>query len=235
MEEQKNTENPELAENSEGAGIPENSETAESAETAENTENSGSTEPKRSDENLMAAIEAMLFTAGESAKASRLAEALKIDADTFRRLMDALTEKYDTQEHGIKIIRLEDSYQMCTKQEFYPDLIRLETVPKKPVLTDVILETLSIIAYKQPVTKAEIERIRGVNSDHAVNRLVEYDLVRELGRLNAPGRPILFGTTEEFLRNFGVRSREDLPSIDTVRMEDFKAEAEEEAHQKVDV
>lgn len=149
--------------------------------------------------------------------------------------MDGLIEKYEQPEHGMRIIRLENACQMCTKQEFYDDLIRLEVAPKKPILTDVILETLSIIAYKQPVTKAEIERIRGVNSDHAVNRLVEYDLVRELGRLNAPGRPILFGTTEEFLRNFGVASKDELPSIDTVKMEDFKAEAEEEAQQKVDV
>ena len=100
--------------------------------------------------------------------------------------------------------------------------------PQKPSLTDVILETLSIIAYKQPVTKAEIEQIRGVKSDHAVNRLIEFGLVRELGRLDAPGRPILLGTTEEFLRCFGVGALEELPAIDPVRLEDFRAEAEEE-------
>ena len=86
-------------------------------------------------------------------------------------------------------------------------------VIKKPVLTDVMLETLSIIAYKQPVTRAEIEKIRGVKSDFAVNKLMEYDLVRELGRLDAPGRPILLGTTEEFLRSFGVRNLEELPPL----------------------
>ena len=100
--------------------------------------------------------------------------------------------------------------------------------PKKHSLTDAALETLSIIAYKQPVTRAEIEKIRGVNSDHAVNRLVEYNLVCEAGHLDAPGRPILFATTEEFLRTFGVRSTEELPALDPEKMEEFKIEAEEE-------
>ena len=91
-----------------------------------------------------------------------------------------------------------------------------------------MLETLSIIAYKQPITKLELEKIRGVKCDHAVNKLIEYNLVKEVGRLDAPGRPLLFGTTEEFLRNFGVQSLADLPPVSTVKLEDFKAEAEEE-------
>ena len=107
--------------------------------------------------------------------------------------------------------------------------------PKKAVLTDVMMETLSIIAYKQPVTKQEIDKIRGVKSDHAVNKLVEYKLVQELGRLDAPGRPIVFGTTEEFLRNFGVDSTDNLPEISPVKMEDFRAEVEEEMQIKLDV
>ena len=98
-----------------------------------------------------------------------------------------------------------------------------------------MLETLSIIAYKQPVTKAEIEKIRGVKCDHAINKLMDYDLVRELGRLDAPGRPILLGTTEEFLRCFGVQGLEDLPEMDPVQLEDFKAEAEEEIQLNLDV
>ena len=124
---------------------------------------------------------------------------------------------------------------MCSKKEYYECLIRLAMHPKKPALTDVMLETLSIIAYKQPVTKAEIEKIRGVKCDHAINKLVEYELVKELGRLDAPGRPILFGTTEEFLRCFGVHGLEELPSVDPVRLEDFKAEAEEEIQLRLDV
>ena len=124
---------------------------------------------------------------------------------------------------------------MCTKKEMYEYLIRVAKQPKKYVLTDVLLETLSIIAYKQPVTKLEIEKIRGVKSDHAVNKLVEYNLVCECGRLDAPGRPILFGTTEEFLRRFSVQSVEDLPSLNPEQMENFKEEAEEEVQLKLDI
>ena len=106
------------------------------------------------------------------------------------------------EDRGIRIIELEDSFQLCTKKEMYEYLIRVAKQPKRYALTDVLLETLSIVAYKQPVTKLEIEKIRGVKSDHAVNKLVEYGLIEETGRLDAPGRPLLFGTTEEFLRRF---------------------------------
>ena len=103
------------------------------------------------------------------------------------------------------------------------------------MLTDILLETLSIIAYKQPVTKSEIEKIRGVSCGHAVNKLIEYGLVCELGRLDAPGRPLLFGTTEEFLRSFGVHSVDDLPIINPVQLEEFKQEVEQELKVSIDV
>ena len=96
----------------------------------------------------------------------------------------------------------------------YEYLIRVAKQPRKYTLTDVLLETLSIVAYRQPVTKLEIEKIRGVKSDHAMNKLVEYGLIEEAGRLDAPGRPILFGTTEEFLRRFSLQSLEELPTLD---------------------
>ena len=117
---------------------------------------------------------------------------------------------------------------MCTRVEYYENLIRVASAPKKHALTDVVLETLSIIAYKQPVTKLEIEKIRGVKSDHAVNRLVEYNLVQEVGRLDAPGRPALFATTEEFLRRFGIGSTDHLPAMDPVRAEELRSQVEEE-------
>ena len=96
------------------------------------------------------------------------------------------------------------------------------------MLTDTLLETLSIIAYKQPITRTEIERVRGVSCDHAVNKLLEYGLIMELGRMDAPGRPLLFGTTEQFLRSFGVKSLEELPEISTLQIEEFRNQAEEE-------
>jgi segregation and condensation protein B len=117
---------------------------------------------------------------------------------------------------------------MTTRAKFYDNLILVAATPKKHVLTDVILETLSIVAYKQPVTKAEITRIRGVASDHAVNRLVEYGLIAEVGRLDAPGRPALFATTEEFLRRFGVGSTTDLPTMKPEQEAEIVQEVQEE-------
>ncbi|MDC7287186.1 SMC-Scp complex subunit ScpB [Blautia schinkii] len=184
---------------------------------------------------IEAAIEAILFTMGESVELSQIAKAIEQDNQTTEKIIHNLMDRYQQEERGIQIIELENSFQMCTKKEYYEYLVRIAMQPKKPVLTDVMLETLSIIAYKQPVTKAEIEKIRGVKCDHAVNKLVEYNLVRELGRLDAPGRPILFGTTEEFLRSFGVQAIEELPMLDPVQIEDFKAEAEEEIQLKLDI
>ena len=185
--------------------------------------------------NYEAAIEAILFTMGESVELDKIAAALELDKKIARKYIQNLKERYDAEEHGIQIIELEQSYQMCTKNEMYEYLIRIAKQPKRRVLTDVLLETLSIIAYKQPITKAEIEKIRGVSSDHAVSKLVEYNLVTEIGRLDAPGRPMLFGTTEEFLRSFGVHSLEELPVLDEDRIEEFKLEAEEEAEAELKV
>ena len=122
---------------------------------------------------------------------------------------------------------------MCTKTQMYDYLIKIAKQPKKRVLSDILLETLSIIAYKQPVTRAEIEKIRGVSCEHAISKLIEYNLVSELGRLDAPGRPLLFGTTEEFLRRFGIESIEELPEINSDKEEEFKEEALEEAKVKL--
>lgn len=179
-------------------------------------------------EHLEGAIEAILFSAGESVEVGRIAKAIGQDKSTTEKLIRNLMLKYQGEERGIKIIELDGAFQMCTKQEYYEYLVEIALQPKKATLTEVMLETLSIIAYKQPVTKQEIEKIRGVKCDHAINKLVEYNLVQEVGRLDAPGRPILFGTTEDFLRSFGVQSTEELPMINPVKMEDFKAEAEEE-------
>lgn len=180
-------------------------------------------------------IEAILFTMGESVELRKIAAAIEHDEATTRKIIHQMMDKYAAQDRGIRIVELEDSFQMCTKTEMYEYLIRIAKQPKRYALTDVQLETLSIIAYKQPVTKLEIEKIRGVKSDHAVNKLVEYNLICEVGRLDAPGRPLLFGTTEEFLRRFSIQSVEDLPSLNQEQMENFKTEAEEEAQLKLDV
>ncbi len=184
---------------------------------------------------LEGVIEAILFTMGESVELNKIAAAIEHDEETTRKIIHRMMDKYDAEDRGVRIIELEDAFQMCTKTQIYEYLIRVAKQPKKYVLTDVLLETLSIIAYKQPVTKLEIEKIRGVKSDHAVNKLVEYNLVCERGRMDAPGKPILFGTTEEFLRRFSIQSVEDLPSLNPEQMESFKEEAEEEIQLKLDI
>jgi segregation and condensation protein B len=175
-----------------------------------------------------AIIEAVLFTMGNSVELSRLAVAIGQDENTAREAVLRLKKRFDTGKRGMQIIELENSYQMCTRTEYYENLIRVAVTPKKQVLSDVVLETLSIIAYKQPVTKLEIEKIRGVKSDHAVNKLVEYNLVYEVGRLDAPGRPALFATTEEFLRRFGIGSTQNLPVADPVVAAEIRLQVEEE-------
>ncbi len=178
---------------------------------------------------LEAAVEAILFASGRAVSEEDLGRALGISKEEAGSVAASMAARWADEPRGTEIIELEGSWQMCTKKEYYPQLITLELNPKTPRLTDVQMETLSVIAYKQPVTKAEIERIRGVNSDHAVNKLIEYHLVTELGRAKQPGRPILFGTTQDFLRVFGVKSSEDLPEISPVKVADFRAEAESEA------
>ena len=185
-------------------------------------------ENKMSIEKTEAAIEAILFTMGESVEAEKIAVAIEHDVDTTVRIIHNMMDKYENEDRGIKIIELEGSFQLCTKEEYYDNLIRICSQPRRYTLTDAALETLSIIAYKQPVTKIEIEKIRGVNSDRSVNKLVELELVKEVGRLDAPGRPMRFGTTEEFLRTFGVGSIDELPVISEDMVEQYKEEAEYE-------
>ena len=176
--------------------------------------------------NYEAAIEAILFTMGESVEIDKIAKALELTKAQVKKIVANMQKELESDSRGIRIIELENAYQLCTKPEMYDYLIKVAKQPRRQVLTDVMMETLSIIAYKQPITKSEIESIRGVKSDFAVNKLVEYELVQEVGRLDTPGRPLLFGTTEEFLRRFGVDSSENLPEINTDVIEEIKEEAE---------
>ena len=182
-----------------------------------------------------AVLEGILFAMGTSVERDQLAEAMEITPEEVEACAAALKASYEEGDRGIRLLRLDNAYQLCSAEGCYDTLIKLASRPKQPVLTDVVRETLAIIAYKQPVTKAEIEKIRGVSSEHAINKLLEYELIQELGRLNIPGRPILFGTTEKFLRCFGVESTDELPVLDEVQIEDFKAEAEAELDINVNV
>lgn len=182
-----------------------------------------------------AIIEAILFTMGEAVELERIAAAIEHDNDTTRKIIRNMMDGYALEERGVQIIELDGAFQMCTKSNMYESIIKITHIPKKHVLTDVVLESLSIVAYKQPITKMEIEAIRGVKCDHAINKLIEYNLVTEVGRLDVPGRPIVFGTTEEFLRCFGIESLEDLPIMNPEKVEDFKLEVEEELQLRLDI
>jgi segregation and condensation protein B len=181
-----------------------------------------------SEKKMMAVIEAILFAMGDSVEVSRISSVLEITGKQVLDVIAKMNDKYKKDDRGIYIVELENAVQLCTKPSLYDYLIRIAKTPKKLSLSDTLLETLSIIAYKQPVTRMEIEKIRGVSCEHAINRLVEFKLVQELGRMDAPGRPLLFGTTEEFLRTFGVKSLGELPIADAEQIEDFKKQAEEE-------
>ena len=187
------------------------------------------------DQKAESILEAILFTMGEAVEVSRLAEVLEKKEKEVRKLLNHMQDRYQQENRGIALTWLEDSVQLCTKAEMYEYLIKIAKTPRKMTLTETVLETLAIVAYKQPVTRVEIERIRGVSCDHAINKLLEYDLICELGRLDAPGRPLLFGTTEQFLRCFGVTSIDDLPEINPVQVEEFKQQAEAEVQLQLDV
>ena len=158
-------------------------------------------------------LEAVLFAAGKAVPLAALAEAIGCEISATRGLLSRMKEGYAEEEAGIQLIEISEygeKYQLCTNPKYHNYAKRLLPEQPRKALSQTLLETLSIIAYKQPITKAVIEEIRGVNADHAVNKLVEYGLVAERGRLDAPGKPILFGTSEDFLRYFGLRTVDEL-------------------------
>ena len=163
-------------------------------------------------------IEAILFTMGDSVEVGKIARALEQDEATTRKVIHKLMDKYAAEDRGIRIIELDGAYQMCTKTEMYEYLIRVASQPKKHVLTDVLLETLSIIAYKQPITRAEIEEIRGVGCDMMLKKLTARGLIEEAGRMDIPGRPILYQVTDTFMDSFRLESLQELPQLPKMEM-----------------
>lgn len=161
-----------------------------------------------------AIIEGILFAAGDAVDIEKIADILDIDTKSTRAIVTALADKYDREMRGIQIIRLEDSFQMCSRREYKEYISRLVEPRRSLSLSNAAMEVLAIVAYKQPVTRAVIEQIRGVSCDTLVNRLLEKNFIEEVGRLDTPGRPMLFGTTEEFLRCFGIESLAELPELE---------------------
>ncbi|MDO4488323.1 MAG: SMC-Scp complex subunit ScpB [Eubacteriales bacterium] len=184
---------------------------------------------------FLSTVEAVLFAMGAAVSVSELAKCAGCSNTTARRAARMLMAQYEEKNGGILIREFDGVFQMCSNPVFYDNLIKLVSQPKKPVLSDVVLETLAIIAYKAPTTKVDIEKIRGVSSDHAVNRLVEYGLVEEAGRLEAPGRPMLFKPTEEFYRRFGLKDRNDMPVLNPEIEAEINAEVEKEVREAIKV
>lgn len=165
-------------------------------------------------------IEGVLFAAGDAVDVEKLSDILDIDTKSTRAIVTALADKYDREMRGIQIIRLEDSYQMCTRRDYQEYISKLVEPRRSQSLSNAAMEVLAIVAYKQPVTRAVIEQIRGVSCDTLVNKLLEKNFIEEVGRLDTPGRPMLFGTTEEFLRCFGIESLAELPDFEEENPED---------------
>lgn len=164
--------------------------------------------------NIECAIEGILFAAGEPVKCAKLATVLEVGIEEVEAAAKRLKESYDKNLRGLMMIEIDEGYQLCSRPEYYAYIQDILGEQRRQALSNAAMEALAIIAYKQPVTKGQVEFIRGVNSDGAVNRLVERGLVEECGRLDAPGRPILFRTTQNFLRCFGLKTPDQLPAID---------------------
>jgi segregation and condensation protein B len=159
-------------------------------------------------------LEAVLFAAGDSVPLDKLSEIISQDKKTTESILSNMEMKYKGSPRGIMLRQLDASYQLCTKPQYEEYIIQLGTARKKQGLSQAAYETLAIIAYHQPVTRALVEQIRGVNSDNVIVNLVEKNLIQETGRQDSPGKPKLYGTTEEFLRVFGFSSLRDLPQVD---------------------
>ncbi len=201
------------------------------ADIVDAAEESGGVEsPKRGAE-FRSAIEAMLFASPEPQSARRLANALgDADSKEVRRAVDELREQYDAEERGMQILEVAGGYQMGTRGCYADSVMRLSSKKKKPLLTNAALETLAIIAYRQPIIRAEVETIRGVETSGIIRNLLDLEVIEVVGRKEVIGRPPMYGTTPKFLKTFGLRRISDLPTIQGLRerfsLEDAEAETE---------
>ena len=165
-------------------------------------------------------IEAILFSAGRIVETKELMAILELSNEDIDSIMQNMKSEYEEQNRGIEIIKVENGYQMCSRKEYYDYIYPIFDNRAKPSLSAAALETLSIIAYNPKITRAEIEQIRGVNSDGTIYKLLEYNLIEEVGRLDAPGRPTIYSTTKDFLKMFGMSSIEELPELPKYKIDE---------------
>ncbi len=169
---------------------------------------------------LKGIIEAILFAAGREVKLNELMSALELSQDEVVELIESMKLEYENESRGIQIINVDGAYQLCTKKEYYDFIYPVFDKRSKPNLSQAALETLSIIAYNPKITRAEIEAIRGVNSDGTIYKLLDYNLIEDSGKLDAPGRPTTYSTTKEFLRMFGLESLDALPELPRYKLDE---------------
>lgn len=174
-----------------------------------------------------AAIEAILFASGEPVPVSRLAQALELEESEVQYLAEGLMERYRRQEGGIALRRLDDAYQLCSEAAYAPYVRKAMDIRRNTPLSQAAMEVLAVVAYNQPVTKAFVEQVRGVDCGAVLQGLMTKGLVEEKGRLELPGRPLLYGTTPHFLLSFGLTSLEDLPPLPEKELPDLPSEEEE--------
>lgn len=171
-------------------------------------------------EKIKAVIEAILFSVGRAVKIKELMYSLELSEDEITNIIENMKLEYEKESRGIEIIKIEDAYQLCTKKEYYEYIYPIIDKRNKPNLSQAALETLSIIAYNPKITRAEIEAIRGVNSDATIYKLLEYNLIEDAGKLDAPGRPTTYKTTEEFLKLFGYENISMLPELPKYKLDE---------------
>ncbi len=187
-------------------------------------------------ENISAAIEAILFASGDSVEKSRIAQALEITEKKVDEHISALIDDYNNAQRGITIIKLDSAYQMVSAKEYAPEIRTVMDLRRNTPLSQAALEVLAVVAYNQPVTKAFVEQVRGVDCSGVIGSLTAKGLVEEKGRLELPGRPLLYGTTENFLRCFSISSLEELPPLpendEESKIEDSEEKAETAEQEK---
>ncbi len=160
-------------------------------------------------------IEAMLFASGNVVRGMDIADVLNVDEKEVKGFIKSINTRFDEENRPITIREIDDGFQMCTKPKYHEYIKKIQEKKPKKNLSQSAMETLAIVAYKQPITRVEVEKIRGVNSDYALNTLAEFGLIEDIGRADLPGRPLLYSTTQEFLRKFGYKSLKDLPEINS--------------------
>lgn len=164
-------------------------------------------------EKIISSIEAMLFAAGDPVEVTKLADILEIDVETAEKMLGYLSAQYDERNSGIMLIRIENKYQLCTREEYNEEVRKLMEIKKNAPLSNAAFEVLAIIAYNKSVTRSFVEQVRGVDCSGPISSLVQKGLIEEKGRLDLPGRPLVYGTTDRFLRCFSLNSLDDLPEL----------------------